>query len=355
MAILPMGILYLSSCSLWGEKESILLTKAPTRVSSLHTQKLPVTSVLARVGDRNITMGDLPRTLDGELRELQNRWAQKELFTLWLHLEKRIEEALLDKEAEAQGIHAGRLINREIKALLKVPTEAELVEFYEKNKDMIPVEYEEAKPLLKREILLERERLAKISFFQELREKYKVDIALPIPDFPRYEMKFPGRPSTGPADAPVTIVEFLDFQCPYCRQAHLIARELRERYPSEVRIVFRFFPLPNHPQALLAARASYCADLQGLFWPFHDRLFENSGELRQDTVKKIALELSLESGLFNKCLSDAASLEAVKDDIRAGKRLGVEGTPSIFINGIKLVGLLPFPLITELIDAELAE
>jgi uncharacterized membrane protein/predicted DsbA family dithiol-disulfide isomerase len=158
--------------------------------------------------------------------------------------------------------------------------------------------------------------------------------------------------SKGPASAPVTIVEFSDFQCPACLQAFKDLHEICETR-TDVRIVFRHFPLDQscnpqvqhtiHPEACLAACAAECAGAQGKFWPYHDLLFENQSTLSRDNFFRFARELGLDIASFRTCLDAPATIERVRNDVLDGARLAIASTPTLFVNGKRLEGALERP------------
>ena len=163
-----------------------------------------------------------------------------------------------------------------------------------------------------------------------------------------------GNPSYGdPATAPIVIVEFSEFQCPYCSRVVPTLKELVARYPEEVRVVFRHLPLDFHAQARGAALASICAGQQDKFWEYHDLLFENQRALAIADLKGYASSLSLDSAKFDDCLDSGRYTKEVEDDKKAGAAVGVAGTPAFFINGQFLNGARPFESFKELIDGEL--
>ena len=162
-------------------------------------------------------------------------------------------------------------------------------------------------------------------------------------------------PAWGNADAPVTIIEFSDFQCSYCRvfyQTTLVT--LLERYPKQVRFVYRDFPLASiHPQATLAAEAAQCAHAQGRFWEFHNALFANPNQLGPELYQTLAISMGLDKDRFATCLTSREFSEEVEKDFNVARALGVTGTPTFFINGIPLVGAQPLEVFAEIIDREL--
>ena len=170
----------------------------------------------------------------------------------------------------------------------------------------------------------------------------------------RAQLKTGGFPTKGPATAPVTIVEFSDFECPYCGGLFPTLKQVEKNYPQQVRIVFRQFPLNNlHPHAQKAAEASLCANDQQKFWEFHDSMFGNQRELSVADLKQRAVDLKLDAALFNQCLDSGRHAEAIQVDIQEGAQNGVSGTPALFINGRLLSGNQPYAEIKEVIDDEL--
>tara|TARA_Y100000310_G_scaffold345864_1_gene471812 strand:+ start:7374 stop:8120 length:747 start_codon:yes stop_codon:yes gene_type:complete len=162
----------------------------------------------------------------------------------------------------------------------------------------------------------------------------------------------------GNADAPITIVEFSDFECPFCGRFYTdTLGQLREKYveTGKVKIIFRDFPLSFHPEATPAAEASECAADQGKFWEFHDLIFENQTTMSAASYKQWAADLGLDTEQFNSCVDDGTHAAEVRADFAAGQAAGVSGTPTFFINGQKVVGAQPFSVFEQIIEAELAE
>jgi protein-disulfide isomerase len=170
----------------------------------------------------------------------------------------------------------------------------------------------------------------------------------------RIDVEADGFPAKGPADAPVTIVEFSDFQCPFCSRLLPALGQVVEEYGNQVRLVFRQFPLSSlHPDAQKAAEASLCANEQGMFWEMHDAMFENQQALGVEQLKATARSLGVEGTDFDSCLDSGRFATEVAADLQAGRAIGVNGTPALFINGRFLSGAKPFEDIAELVDDEL--
>lgn len=175
------------------------------------------------------------------------------------------------------------------------------------------------------------------------------------PQFIRYEVAADGFPSIGPEDAPITIVEFSDYQCPFCRRWHeQVFQPLLNAYPGKIRLVYRHFPLTSiHPDAFPAAEAVMCAGEQNAYWQFHEKLF-SSNALGSDVYAQYAQELGLDMERFNSCITEGRFREAVQADLDFAMNLGVRSTPTFFINGLAIVGAQPLDIFKQVIDKELA-
>lgn len=162
-----------------------------------------------------------------------------------------------------------------------------------------------------------------------------------------------GGASFGPANAKVQIVEFSDFQCPYCSQAATVVHQIKEKYGDRVRFTFRQFPLPMHPNARIAAEAALAANGQGKFWEFHDRLFKNQNQLDRAGLEDQAKQTGLNLAAFKKSLDDHKFAAAVDADMKLGQQIQVQGTPSMFINGTRVANPTSFEAIAQIIEAAL--
>jgi protein-disulfide isomerase len=164
-------------------------------------------------------------------------------------------------------------------------------------------------------------------------------------------------PFMGPEDAPVTIVEFSDFQCPYCERAAVdVLPQVFAEYGDQVRLVYRDFPLTQiHPQALPAAIAAECADDQGKFWEYHDLLFANQSALDDASLEAYAGQLGLDQTAFDQCFSTQTPLEEIQGDYQDALSYGVSGTPTFFVNGVRVSGAQPFSVFQAIIDQVLAQ
>jgi len=162
-------------------------------------------------------------------------------------------------------------------------------------------------------------------------------------------------PVKGDPEAPITIIEFSDFQCPFCAQIQTTLDQIFDTYGDDVKLVFRHYPLPFHENAESAALASMCANEQDNFWEYHDLLFENQEDMTMTNLKKWAADLGLDAEKFNSCLDNQSYKEEINKDIGDAQAVGVSGTPAFFVNGQRLVGAQPFEAFKAVIDAELAK
>lgn len=163
-------------------------------------------------------------------------------------------------------------------------------------------------------------------------------------------------PTKGPAGAKITIIEFSDFQCPFCRKGRDTMNEVAKLYPNEVKLVFKHFPLPFHKEARPAAKASYAAGKQGKFWEMHDIMFDNQQDLaKPDFYAQQAAKLKLDVEQFKKDMASPEAEAAVAADEQVGKKNGIEGTPGFFVNGVPVKGAYPAEYFKSIIDRLLSE
>lgn len=174
----------------------------------------------------------------------------------------------------------------------------------------------------------------------------------------RFQVDVDDDPVKGSRNAPVTIVEFSEFQCSFCGRFYRETLPLiEENYieTGKAKLIYRDFPLRNHRYAQKAAEAAECADEQGSFWVYHDRLFENQNALDIPNLRQYAKDLGLDVTEFNECLDSGKMASEVQEDARDGEAYGVRGTPAFFINGVKVVGAQPYAVFQQVIEQELKE
>jgi protein-disulfide isomerase len=178
----------------------------------------------------------------------------------------------------------------------------------------------------------------------------------PTPEFRRYDIPEDDDPILGPAEAPITIIEFSDYECPYCRKWHEeVLPSLQAEYGDQIRLVYRDFPLTSiHSNAMPAAAAANCARDQDMYWEYNEKLFGMKLNLGTSTYQTYAEELGLDMDAFNECLASGRYVDEVEADYEFAVNLGIRSTPTFFVNGIPVVGAQPFEVFKNLIDQELA-
>jgi predicted DsbA family dithiol-disulfide isomerase len=261
------------------------------------------------------------------------------------------EERMIALEAARQKVTAEQVINAEIDSNVVLPSDEEVAALYEKNKARIPGPRETALPQLRRQMADQSRTRLRDALLRRLKREYGFRSHLePL----RTDVATAGHPSRGPATAPVTIVEFSDFECPFCYGLYPTLRRIEKNYPEQVRIVYRQFPLTNiHPRAQKAAEASLCAHDQGRFWEMHDSMFGLQEQLGVDALKQRAEDLELDTAVFDACLDSGNKAGAVKMDMADAARAGVTGTPTFFVNGRMMLGNQPYAEIQALVEDEL--
>ena len=288
-----------------------------------------------------------------ELRKLRDSagYALTEHEAISEALDRLIEEKMLAMEAEEQDISREQLIDREIRRKITDPTEEDIDLFYEMNQTRINRPKEDIREQIIRYLRDMSERELRDALMRQLEQKYKVVKNLePL----RFDVKTAGRPSRGPDNAPIKLVLFSDFQCPYCRDFGVTLSEILSDYNDKVQLVFRQFPLTNiHPDAQFAAEASLCAQEQGRFWEMHDILFENQRELSEDNILAKIQPLRIDTEKFRECLASGRHKPEIREDIRAATAAGTDSTPTLYINGIHLSGGQPYRSVAAIINREL--
>lgn len=266
-------------------------------------------------------------------------------------LENLIDQKLLEAEAKKKGIAVGQVLEQEVDAKVAEPIEAELKAAYQSQKDRPNPPFEEVKAQLQQALKQAKLQEAGQQFLKHLREQAGVSVLLRPP---KVEVGYDAARLRGNPWAPVIIVEFADFQCPFCRQAQPTLRDLLAKYKGRVSLGFRDFPLRGiHAQGQLAAKASRCAGEQGKFWEYHDLLFANPDKLKRDGLVEHARSLKLDEKQFDSCLSSGKYEARIEEDLQEGIRAGVAGTPGFFINGSFLNGIQPEAAFDGMIQAEM--
>lgn len=292
--------------------------------------------VVALVEGEPITLAELDLAIASKLHDLRAK-----------ALEALIEERVLEREAQQRGTSVEELVAA-IAAEAPPVTDEAVVAFFEQNKARIPpgATLGAIGPQI-RELLEEARSKEAIESLVD-----GADVVIHLAP-PRIEVAAIG-PALGPADAAVTIIEFSDYQCPYCARAEAVLQEVRKLYPEDVRLVYRHLPLAFHAQARPASIAAVCADEQDRFWDYHAEIFANQRTLDAEVLARIADDLGLDRPAFDACLVGAVAAERVDLDLRDAAAVGATGTPTFNVNGIQWSGTRSLEAMVELIEQELA-
>jgi protein-disulfide isomerase len=307
----------------------------------------PDAAPVAIVGGVAIYEKDLLPLISAQLRQLRNQEYEVQSKAL----EQIITEKLLEVEAKKQGLTVEQLLQQHVKELVGVPSDSEVEAFYLGQKDRLGRPLPEVRPQLREALRQIRMQQAREKYVAGLREQAAVTVSL---NPPRVQVGYDSKQARGNPEAPVTIVEFSDFHCPFCKRVQPTLTQLLDRYPDKVKLVFRDLPLGQlHPQARRAAEAARCARDQGKFWEYHDMLFEQAPKAAEDDLKRYAEQIGLDVGKFEGCLFQSLHHDAVQRDIDEATKLGMTGTPAFFINGRFLDGAQPLEKFVQIIDEEL--
>jgi protein-disulfide isomerase len=310
------------------------------------------TAPVARIGGAAITAEELDKTVRGELNEIEQR-----TYDLRKQgLDQLINQRLVDQKAKAAGKDANEFLRGELASKVAEPSDAEVRALYERAKAAKQVEepFDKVKPQIIAFLKQQKGQAVLSGYLEQLRTEAKVEVLLPPYLPPKVEVATAG-PARGPEGAPVTIVEFSDFQCPYCVKAESTVKDLMEleKYKGKIRLVYRDYPLPNHNLAPKAAEAAHCAADQAKYWEMHDKLFAASPKLELADLKAHARDLGLDGARFDKCLESGEKAKLVSDGMKAGEEAGVRGTPAFFVNGRLLSGAQPLEAFKNLVEVEL--
>jgi protein-disulfide isomerase len=312
----------------------------------------PEEGTLAEVDHAVITERHIETTLGRQLSELN-----QQIYKLKRQkVDQLINAELLDKEAKRAGVSVASLLERQVDGKTSPVSEEEIRVFYDNNKDRLRVDLEKIHDQIRDYLNDQRRESRKREFFGALRSKAKITTYLKPPPVYRVEVPFNGAPIRGAEKAPVTIVKFEDFQCPFCKTAQPTFKELLKKYDGKVRLVHKDLPLEEiHPLARPAAEAARCAGEQGKFWEYHDKLYADSPKLGVEDLKSAAKDVGLNLLSFDQCFASGKYRSAVQKDFNDGAKLGLTGTPAFFINGREISGAQPVDAFSAVIDEELSQ
>ncbi len=302
---------------------------------------------VATVEGQTIYDEDLAPTVEGQLQPLRNQ----EYEIKRKALDNLIEQKTLEAAAKKKGLTTEKLLDQEVNSKVPEPSDAEIEGYYLAQKDRLNRPLGDVRAQVKQSLKQAKIQQARQDYLKTLRADSKVVVLLSAP---RIDVAYDPARVRGNPKAPVMIVEFSDYQCPYCHQVEPTVTQVLAKYGDKVSLSYRDFPLTQiHSQAEISAEASRCALEQGKFWEYHDQLFTAS-KLDKDALLEYARNLNLDDKQFGSCLTGEKYKAEIDKDLQEGKKAGVSGTPGFFINGVALSGAQGQDAFARVIDDELA-
>jgi protein-disulfide isomerase len=301
-------------------------------------------SVVAEVDGVKLTRAEFEQKYPVRLFQARNTYYDAERKAV----EEFIDEYLLARQAKKENLTVAELLEKHVNSrLAKDPSEEALRVYYEGVDTTEPFEAVRDKIIEH----LKQRRIAKnkTAYMQALRSEAKIALRMTPP---RAQVSMQDTPVRGDKSSPVMLVEYADYECPYCQQILPALTKLRGDYAGKVAFAYKDVPLPNHPNAQKAAEATHCSWAQGKYWEFHD-LLNSKKQLDIASLKNFARELKLDTTAFDKCLDSGEKAAVVKSHLAEAQSLGVQGTPSFFINGRFYSGALTYEKLREIVEEEL--
>lgn len=290
------------------------------------------------VNGKSVDEKNLPDGLKQKFFEIESEAYQKKKAAAY--------DQLFNDHVAAETKKTGKSEEEVINKLLGVkdPTEKELKDWYEQNKARIPYPFEQIKDQITRFMKSEKAGAKRNEFVEKLAKDKKFTLSIDEPKAPSLTINSKGYPVKGKTGAKVKIVEFADYYCPHCKHAFEDFKKIMKKYSSKIELTFMDFPIKGEASHQIA-RGAFCAGKQGKFWEFHDKAFENQNSLSDKSPEAFAKLLSLDEAKFKTCLSSSEAKKHVDNSAAEGRRIGISGTPSIYVNGKKLTA-------TEMHDLE---
>jgi protein-disulfide isomerase len=329
--------------------------QAQVAVASPAPQLIADDTIVASWNGGQLNYGDGTQAVKGQLTQMEAEYLSNRYQIERNSVEQIAIDKILEMEAAASGqANIEALMQIEIVGKAEAATEEEITAFYEEFKERLQnAPLDQVRPIIEGQLSRQKQSERFQVYITELKTKYGFKLELPAPNIPRIEVSADDDPFIGPEDAQITIIQFAEFQCPYCGKAGEAVDKVMETYPGKVKMVYRDFPLGFHDRAIPAAVAANCAGEQGKYWEMHNLLMSNQRALEEETLISHASSLSIDMEKWNTCRADPSQEAEVKKDMEDGAAVGVTGTPAFFINGIMLSGAQPFEAFKEIIDREL--
>lgn len=332
---------------------SIVLFACTNKVQSSPSfifKPAPSKDALASLNGKILTEGEVLSGAESDIYE-----AQKKVFEIKMaKLKSYLLQSFIDAHPSKNGLSNDEFLEKFIAKDAKI-TDKEIKAFAVERK--IPELNDDLKKRFEMFLLETKKRDAIESWLNSQLAKSPVEVYIQKPQRPVANVVVGDAPTVGGKNAKVTIVEFSDFQCPYCSKAVEIIAEIKKKYGNDVQVAFKNFPLPFHTDAPKAAQAGLCAQAQGgdYFWKIHDAMFAQQDKLKVDDLKALAKKIGLNSKKFDECLDTDVMAAKVQETMKEGEAVGVKSTPTFFVNGQLVSGAQPIEVFSEIIDEELAK
>lgn len=348
--LFTVGIALVATVGVACAKDGVAKDKAASAAESGDNS---IPEVLATLGDEKITLADLRERIGDDLDKLDANYKKSRSTTVQNALNQMVRERVIDAEAKKQGKTVADLVLAEARGSFE-PTDIEINTWFKDNQARLQGRsVDQVRQQIADLIRKQNQTRAEQALEGRLNKERRVTLM-----FEPYRLTFDnsGSPFLGKPGAKVSVVEFSDFQCPFCRQFAGNMRQLGREFGDRVEIVYRQYPIPSiHPFAFKAAEASLCGHEQGKFWELHDLMFSDQEHIAVKDLKEKAKRLGMNESKFNSCVDTGKYTEQVQRDMAAGSKAGVTGTPAVFVNGIEIPGgAVAYPVIAAAIERELS-
>jgi len=311
----------------------------------------PSKEVVASMGGQQILEKELVKGIESDLYE-----AELKVYEIkYAKLQSMLLEKFMNQDPDKKNLTNDEFLDKHIAKSLKI-TDAQVDAFIKERqipKDQINPEI---KARIVEYLTVESKKVAVDNWIAAKTKKTPVEIYIHKPTLPTFEVNVGDAPFKGSSDAKVTIVEFSDFQCPFCSKGAQVLSAIEKKYGNKVKIAFKHYPLPFHAQARIAAEASMCANEQDtkLFWKMHDAMFADQSKLDKDNLIATAKKIGAKEADFKTCLESGKFKAKIDANVAEGAAIGIKSTPTFFINGKLISGAQPLEVFSEVIDADLA-
>lgn len=332
----------------------LLMALQPCATTTAQTLSTEANTVVASVAGRTIRIVDLDAYW--QRHDAKSYLQAQQLIADGREraLELLIEEAVLEEESRRTGVSVSEIVRRAAAEMSAPVTEQEVAELYARSGPRAQeIPFEDGRRLLRDYLGRRHTADVRTRLVSKLRRQFDVRITNPLP-VPRETVNInPDDPTLGDGRI-VDIVTFSDFQCPYCKATVRTLQTLVSKYASRVRLIWKDFPLPTHPLAVPSAQAAHCAGDQGRFWEYHDALFRIQESLTEASLNDVGRDLGLAQAEFVECVRSHKHRAGIQRDVKDGRELHVDSTPTVFINGRRVVGAAPLEAYEHIVASELA-